>query len=84
MLGFMHYNKAGHAGFTDRGKGRTASSVQTCPVCLCRFDAAGGTLPDGTVLPQAAWAEQACQAIKDETVCGGYQPGCLAGTFPAA
>ena len=34
MIGYMHYNKFGNDGFTDRGKARTTSSVQTCPVCL--------------------------------------------------
>jgi len=81
MIGYMHYNKFGHDGFTDRGKARTASSVQTCPVCLMSFNAEGGTLPDGTVLEQAEWMKQVCKTIKDDTVNGGYQAGCCAGAF---
>ena len=84
MLGIMHYNKFGNDGFTDRGKGRTSPSVQTCPVCLCRFDASGGTLPDGTVISREQWAEQVCKSIKDDTVNGGYQAGCSAGVYPPA
>lgn len=82
MIGFMHYNKSGNDGFTDRGKGRTAPSVQTCPVCLCQFNASGGKLPDGTVLSKEEWAGQICKTIKDDTVNGGYQAGCSAGTYP--
>lgn len=82
MIGFMHYNKFGNDGFTDAGKARTASSVQTCPVCLCRVDARGGTLPNGSVLPKEEWRAQVCTTIKDDTVNGGYQAGCCAGTYP--
>ncbi|MFT5532761.1 MAG: hypothetical protein ACI802_000986 [Candidatus Paceibacteria bacterium] len=84
MIGFMHYNKFGTAGFTDSGKARCASSAQTCPVCLLSFTASGGTLPDGTVLAQDEWVKLVCTTIKDETVSGGYQPGCFAGAFPAS
>lgn len=81
MIGFMGYNKLGHAGFTDRAKGRTATSVQTCPVCLCMVNAAGGTLPDGTVVMKEEWVGQVCKSIKDDTVNGGFQGGCCAGAF---
>lgn len=81
MIGYMHYNKFGNDGFTDRGKARTTSSVQTCPVCLLSFNAEGGTLPDGTVLKQDEWIRQVCKTIKDDTVSGGYQAGCTAGAF---
>lgn len=82
MIGFMNYNKLGHAGFTDNAKGRSAASVQTCPVCLCAVSPTGGTLPDGTVLEKQDWVKQVCKSIKDETVNGGYQAGCCAGAFP--
>ncbi len=81
MIGYMHYNKFGTDGFTDRGKARTSASVQTCPVCLMSFNAEGGTLPDGTVLKQDEWIKQVCKSIKDDTVNGGYQAGCTAGAF---
>ena len=81
MIGYMHYNKFGSDGFTDRGKARTTPSVQTCPVCLLRFDASGGTLPDGTVMNKEEWQKQVCKTIKDDTVNGGYQAGCSAGTY---
>ncbi len=81
MIGYMHYNKFGSDGFTDRGKARTTPSVQTCPVCLLRFDASGGTLPDGTVMSKEEWQKQVCKTIKDDTVNGGYQAGCSAGTY---
>jgi hypothetical protein len=84
MIGYMYYHRFGHAGFTDKHKGRTASSVQTCPVCLRPFDARGGTLPDGTVLEKAEWTAQVCTQIKDDTVNGGYQAGCAACVYPAA
>ena len=83
MIGFMHYNKFGNQGFTDRGKGRTVASVQTCPVCLCAFSATGGVLPDGVILPRDEWIKQVCTAVKDDTVNGGYQAGCCAGAYPA-
>ncbi len=83
MIGFMNYNKNGSDGFTDRGKGRTSASVQTCPVCLCAVTSAGGVMPDGTRLETGQWIEQVCKAIKDDTVSGGYQGGCCAGAFPA-
>ena len=82
MLGYFHYNRFGGSGFTDKGKGRCTTSVQTCPVCLCRFDANGGVLPDGTGMQAAQWRETVCTKIKDETVSGGYQAGCLAQAFP--
>ena len=44
MIGYLYYNRFGHAGFTDGHKGRTAASVQTCPVCLLRVDARGGKI----------------------------------------
>ena len=81
MIGYMHYNKFGNNGFTDRGKSRTTSSIQTCPVCLLSFNAEGGTLPEGAVLKQDQWINQVCKVIKDETVNGGYQAGCMAGAF---
>jgi hypothetical protein len=84
MIGYMYYNRFGHAGFTDRHKGGTAAPVQTCPVCLLRFDARGGTLPDGTVLEKAEWTVKICTRIKDDTVNGGYQAGCAACAYPAA
>jgi len=80
----MYYNRFGHAGFTDRHKGGTAAPVQTCPVCLLRFDARSGTLPDGTVLEKAEWTVKICTQIKDDTVNGGYQAGCAACAYPAA
>jgi hypothetical protein len=82
MIGYMHYNRFGNKGFTDSGRGRAAADVQTCPVCLLRFDAAGGTLPDGTVLTADAWQKEVCLAIKDTSVNGGYQAGCQAHTYP--
>jgi hypothetical protein len=82
MIGYMEHNKHGNDGFTDRGKGRTAASVQTCPVCLKVVNADGGTLPDGTVLVKEEWVNKVCKAIKDDTVNGGYQAGCMAGAFP--
>ncbi len=82
MIGFMHYNKFGNGGFTDSGKGRTALSAQTCPVCLCLIGTEGGTLADGTPLAKAEWRERVCKTIKDDTVNGGYQGGCCAGTYP--
>ena len=84
MIGYLYYNRFGHAGFTDGHKGRTAASVQTCPVCLLRVDARGGTLPDGTVLEKAEWTAKVCTQIKDDTVNGGYQAGCVACAYPAA
>ncbi|CAB3741075.1 hypothetical protein [Paraburkholderia rhynchosiae] len=84
MLGYMCYNRFGHAGFTDRHKGRSTAGVQTCAVCLLRFDARGGTLPDGTVLEEAEWIARVCTQIKDDTANGGYQAGCAACVFPAA
>jgi hypothetical protein len=84
MIGFMYYNRFGHAGFTDRHKARTSGSVQTCPVCLLQFDARGGTLPDGRVLDAATWTTTVCKTVKDDTVNGGYQAGCLAGAYPAS
>jgi hypothetical protein len=83
MIGFMHYNKFGNDGFTDRGKGRTVASVQTCPVCLCAFSGVGGVLPDGTTLAKEDWVKQVCKAVKDDTVNGGYQAGCFASAYPA-
>src|ERR1700722_8307995 len=65
MLGYMHYNRFGNDGFTDKHKARSTSSVQTCPVCLLKFDARGGTLPDGSVLEKAEWTAQVCTQIKD-------------------
>ena len=82
MIGYMHYNRYGNKGYTDSGKGRCAADVQTCPVCLLRFDVAGGTLPDGTTLAPQAWLKEVCTTIKDETVNGGYQAGCLATAYP--
>lgn len=82
MLGYMYYNRFGNSGFTDKGRARCTPSVQTCPVCLCRFDAQGGTLPGGSTLAPAAWVAEVCRCIKDETVNGGYQGGCLAQAFP--
>lgn len=84
MIGFMNYNKYGISGFTDRGKGRTTASVQTCPVCLCAVTSAGGVMPDGTRLATEDWVKQVCTAIKDDTVNGGFQGGCCAGAFPAS
>jgi len=84
MIGYMYYNRFGHAGFTDNRKGRSAGSVQTCPVCLLQFDARGGTLPDGRVLEGEAWTAQVCKQIKDDTVNGGYQAGCMASAYPAS
>jgi hypothetical protein len=72
----------GHKGFTDSGRSRAAADVQTCPVCLLRFDANGGALPDGAVLGRETWVKEVCTAIKDTTVSGGYQAGCLAYTYP--
>jgi hypothetical protein len=83
MLGYMHYNRFGNDGFTDKHKARSTSSVQTCPVCLLKFDARGGTLPDGSVLEKAQWTAQVCTQIKDDTVNGGYQAGCIACAYPA-
>ena len=82
MIGYMEYNKDGHDGFTDRGRGRTAPSVQTCPVCLRPVDADGGKLPDGTLLTREEWVGTVCRKIKDDTVNGGYQAGCAAGAYP--
>jgi hypothetical protein len=82
MLGYFYYNRFGNGGFTDKGRGRCTPSVQTCPVCLCRFDAQGGTLPDATVLAREDWMQQVCKTVKDETVNGGYQAGCAAHAFP--
>ena len=82
MISYMEKNKQGHDGFTDRGKGRTASSVQTCPVCLRPVNSEGGTLPDGTLVACEQWVETVCKAIKDDTVNGGYQGGCAAGAYP--
>ncbi|HEV7816906.1 MAG TPA: hypothetical protein VGP06_17640 [Janthinobacterium sp.] len=78
----MNYNKNGHAGFTDHAKGRTAASVQSCPVCLRSVSPTGATLPDGSVVAKEDWVEQVCKSIKDDTVNGGYQAGCCAGAFP--
>ena len=80
MIGYMEYNKQGSDGFTDRG--RTAPSVQTCPVCLRAVNADGGRLPDGTVLTREEWVNTVCRKIKDDTVNGGYQAGCAANAFP--
>ena len=82
MIGYMYYNRFGNKGFTDAGKGRVSADVQTCPVCLLRFDASGGTLPDGSVLKPEAWVKDVCLSIKDASVSGGYQAGCLAGAYP--
>lgn len=82
MLGYFDYNRSDSSGFTDKGKGRCTPAVQTCPVCLCRFDAKGGVLPDGTVMQAADWTKAVCTQIKDNTVNGGYQAGCLAQAFP--
>ncbi len=82
MIGYMYYNRFGNKGFTDVSRGRTCSDVQTCPVCLLRFDSSGGTLPDGSVLKPEAWAKDVCLSIKDSSVNGGYQAGCLAGAYP--
>lgn len=84
MLGVMHYNKFGSSAVTGRDKSHPSASMQTCPVCLCRFDESGGKLPDGTVVPKEQWTEQVCKSIKDDTVNGGYQAGCCAGMFPPA
>jgi len=85
MIGYMHYNRFGNSGYTDRYKGRAAADVKTCPVCLLAFDARGGTLPGGEVIGDAAsWREQVCTQIKDDSVSGGYQAGCLASAYPAA
>ncbi len=85
MIGYMHYNRFGNAGFTDRFKGRTAADIKTCPVCLLPFDARGGTLPNGTVISDVGtWRNDVCRAIKDDTVNGGYQAGCLANAYPPA
>lgn len=81
MLGFMEYNKTASTGFTDNARGRCATAANTCPVCLLRFDASGGTLPDGTVLTADAWKQQVCTAIKDTTVNGGFQGGCAAHAY---
>lgn len=83
MIGFMYYNRFGNQGYTDRGMGRTAKSVKTCPVCLMHYDARGGTLPSGVVIAdRARWIGEVCTQIKDDRVNGGYQAGCLAGAFP--
>ncbi|MEO5862841.1 MAG: hypothetical protein ABIQ03_10330 [Burkholderiales bacterium] len=82
MIGYMHYNRFGITGFTDSGRGRSTPGVQTCPVCLLRFDAAGGALPDGTLLAHGDWINEVCLTIKDATVNGGYQAGCLAQAYP--
>ena len=82
MIGYMHYNRFGNKGFTDNGRGRAAPDVQTCPVCLLRFDSNGGTLPDGNVLAPAEWTKEVCTTIKDATVNGGYQAGCLEHAYP--
>ena len=82
MIGYMHYNRFGNKGFTDGGRGRATPDVQTCPVCLLRFDSSGGTLPDGTLLAGADWVKEVCTTIKDTTVNGGYQAGCLAQAYP--
>jgi hypothetical protein len=82
MIGFMQYNKDGNAGFTDNAKGRTTSSVQTCPVCLCVVNSTCGTFPDGTKIATADWVKQVCTQIKDDTVNGGYQAGCAAHAYP--
>lgn len=82
MIGFMHYNKFGNGGFTDSGKGRVATSTQTCPVCLCAVGPDGGKLQDGKMLPVAEWSERVCKTIKDNSVNGGYQAGCCAGAYP--
>jgi len=84
MIGYMYYNRFGSAGFTDRHKGRSSVSVQTCPVCLLQFDARGGTLPNGEVVASSAWTSRVCTQIKDDTVNGGYQAGCLASAYPAS
>ena len=82
MIGYMHYNRFGNKGFTDGGRCRAAQDVQTCPVCLLRFDAAGGALPDGAALSPAEWIVEVCTTIKDTTVNGEYQAGCLAHAYP--
>ena len=82
MIGYMYYNRFGHKGFTDLGRGRPLASVQTCPVCLLKFDSGGGTLPDGTVVPAAEWKKTVCTEVKDATVNGGYQAGCAAHAYP--
>lgn len=82
MIGYMEYNKDGHDGFTDRGRGRTACSVQTCPVCLQAVTPEGGKLLDGTVLSREEWVATVCTRIKDNTVNGGYQAGCAALAYP--
>jgi hypothetical protein len=82
MIGYMYYNRFGNKGFTDVSRGRTCSDVQTCPVCLLRFDSSGGTLPDGSALKPEAWTKDVCLSIKDASVNGGYQAGCLAGAYP--
>jgi hypothetical protein len=58
MIGYMYYNRFGNKGFTDGGRGRTTADVQTCPVCLLRFNASGGTLPDDSVLTNEAWGKE--------------------------
>jgi len=42
----------------------------------------GGTLADGASVPKAEWSERVCKTIKDDSVNGGYQGGCCAGTYP--
>jgi hypothetical protein len=81
MLGHMHYNKTATSGFTDNSRERCTAAVGTCPVCLLRFDAGAGTLPDGTSLPSAEWQKLVCHTIKDNTVNGGFQGGCSAHAF---
>jgi len=82
MIGYMEYNKDGHDGFTDRGRGRTAPSIQTCPVCLRHVGPDGGRLADGTMLTREEWVGTVCRRIKDDTANGGYQAGCAAGAYP--
>jgi hypothetical protein len=77
MIGYMYYNRFGHAGFTDRNKGRTAASVQTCPVCLLAFDARGGTLPGGTVLEKAEWTAKVCTQIRTTPSTADIRPAAL-------
>jgi hypothetical protein len=81
MIGVMHYNRTNNSGFTDNARGRCAPGINTCPVCLLPFDAGQGQLPDGSTLPQAQWQASVCKTIKDDTVNGGFQGGCLAGTY---